>query len=101
MVRATDIVIAAAAPGFPGEDLEQAVRDLAARCDLLYLHIDSDILDASLGPEPWHPGAKRPSMEQVRPRSRRSWHREGRGYAFVSVWPAGEGGDIAVDSGSS
>ena len=47
LIRATDVVIAAPAPGFPGEDLQQAVQDLAARCDLLYLHIDSDILDGA------------------------------------------------------
>src|SRR5688500_10337000 len=45
LVRATDVVIAAPAPGFPGEDLSLAVQDLAGRCDLLYLHVDSDILD--------------------------------------------------------
>ena len=50
LIWATDAAIAAPAPGFPGEDLEQAVARLAATCDAIYLHIDADILDASLVP---------------------------------------------------
>jgi arginase len=50
LIRATATTIAAAAPGRPGADLQAAVDELAARCDVLYLHIDSDILDASLTP---------------------------------------------------
>ena len=43
LIRATDITIAAA-PGFPGADLARSVAGFGARCDLHYLHIDSDIL---------------------------------------------------------
>lgn len=50
LIRATATTIAAAAPGRPGDDLQAAVDALAARCDVIYLHIDSDILDASLTP---------------------------------------------------
>lgn len=43
LIHATDVVIAAAAPGLPGEDLGEAVAELAERCDVLYLHVDADI----------------------------------------------------------
>lgn len=50
LIRATATTIAAAAPGRPGAELGAAVAALAARCDLIYLHVDSDILDATLTP---------------------------------------------------
>ncbi|MFV9505719.1 MAG: arginase family protein [Oscillochloridaceae bacterium umkhey_bin13] len=50
LIRATEATIAAAAPGRPGADLAAAISDLAARCDVIYLHVDSDILDLSLTP---------------------------------------------------
>lgn len=50
LIRATAVSVAAAAPGRPGADLAAAVADLAARCDLIYLHVDSDLLDAALTP---------------------------------------------------
>lgn len=50
LIRATETTIAAAAPGRPGADLATAVAELAARCELIYLHVDSDILDAALTP---------------------------------------------------
>jgi len=53
LIRATDTAIAAPAPGFSGQDLRSAVARLADQVDLLYLHIDADILDQSLVPN--HP----------------------------------------------
>ncbi|MBC8078327.1 MAG: arginase family protein, partial [Chloroflexales bacterium] len=50
LLRATAATVAAVAPGFPGADLAPAVAALAAHCDVLYLHIDSDVLDAALVP---------------------------------------------------
>ena len=50
LIRATAITVAAATPGRPGADLAAAVAALAARCDTIYLHVDSDILDATLTP---------------------------------------------------
>src|SRR5581483_6857076 len=35
LIRATDVVIAAPARGFPGDDLQAAIADLAARCDVI------------------------------------------------------------------
>ena len=100
LVRATDVVIAAAAPGFPGEDLTQAVRDLADRCDLLYLHVDSDILDERYVPNHRTREPNGPSMEQVLA-AIDTVMATGKvvTYAMVSIWADGDGGDIAVDSG--
>ncbi|MEZ4707506.1 MAG: arginase family protein [Caldilineaceae bacterium] len=65
LIRATDVVIAAPAAGFPGDDLAQAVTELAARTDYIYLHIDSDILDESLVPNHGTREPNGPNMEQV------------------------------------
>lgn len=65
LVRATSVKIAAPAEGFPGSDLQEAVDDLASRCDHLYLHIDSDILDASLVPNHGTQEPNGPDIDQV------------------------------------
>ena len=62
LVDATSINVAAPASGFPGLDLKACVEDLASRCDHLYLHIDSDIVDASLVP---NHGTKEPNGPDV------------------------------------
>jgi arginase len=65
LIRATDVVVAAPAPGFPGEDLGPAVADLAERVDMIYLHVDADILDQAYVPN--HPTVEPdgPDMAQV------------------------------------
>jgi arginase len=100
LVRATDVVIAAPAAGFPGEDLAQAVNDLAARCDVLYLHIDSDILDERYVPNHHTKEPNGPSMDQVL-NAIDTVMATGKvaAYAIVSVWADGDGGDTAVASG--
>ncbi|HUG16137.1 MAG TPA: arginase family protein [Thermomicrobiales bacterium] len=100
LIRATDIVIAAPAPGFPGADLRAAVEDLASRCDLLYLHIDSDILDESYVPNHGTREPNGPSMEQVLDAIDIVMSTgKVAVFAIVSVWPNGEGGDVALASG--
>ncbi len=100
LVRATDIVIAAPATGFPGEDLQHAIADLAGRCDMLYLHIDSDILDERFVPNHGTKEPNGPDMEQVLA-AIETVMATGKVvvYALVSVWPTGDGGDVAVASG--
>jgi arginase len=65
LIEATETVIAAAAPGFPGVDLGDAVAELAERVDMLYLHIDADILDMRYVPDHWTPEPHGPGMAQV------------------------------------
>ena len=100
LVRATDVVLAAPAPGFPGEDLARAVRDLADRCDLLYLHVDSDILDERYVPNHHTREPNGPSMEEVLA-AIDTVMATGKvvTFAVVAVWADGDGGDVAVDSG--
>jgi arginase len=66
LIRATDAVIAAPAPGFPGADLGPAVADLAARVDMIYLHIDADILDQAYVPSHRTREPNGPNLDQVR-----------------------------------
>ena len=100
LIRATDVAIARVAEGYAGDlDLREAVGRLAARCDLLYLHIDSDVLDASLTP---NHGTKEPGGPDVS----RTLDAVGAvldtgkvvAFGLVSVNPEGEGGDVSRDS---
>jgi arginase len=100
LIRATDIVIAAPAPGFPGEELRAAVTNLAERCDLLYLHIDSDILDAAYVPNHGTREPNGPDMAQVQA-AIETVMATGKvaALAVVSVYGEGEGSDVSVASG--
>jgi len=100
LIRATDVVIAAPAPAFPGEDLQNAVSRLAHRCDLLYLHIDSDILDESLVPSHDTREPNGPDMAQVQA-AIETVMATGKvaALAVVSVYGEGEGREVSVASG--
>lgn len=100
LIRATDIIIASPAEGFPGQDLKQAIDDLAARCDMIYLHIDSDILDQAYVPNHGTKEPNGPNMEQVLD-AIDTVMATGKvvTYAVVSVWADGEGGDVTLRSG--
>ena len=100
LIRSTDIRIAAAAPGFPGEDLEEVVADLAGRCDLLYLHIDADVVDVSFVPNHRTPEPNGPDLDQVKA-AIQTVMATGKvaAFAVVSVFPEGEGGETSVESG--
>jgi arginase len=100
LIRATDVVIAAPAPGFPGEDLDGAITRLADTCDLIYLHIDSDVLDERYVPNHMTKEPDGPDMTQVLA-AIDTVMATGKVavYAVVAVWPDGEGGDLALDSG--
>jgi arginase len=100
LIRATDVVIAAPAPGFPGEELEPAVKELAERCDILYLHVDADILDERYVPNHPTKEPRGPNMEQVLA-AIDTVMATGKValFAVVSIWGDGDGGDVAVESG--
>jgi arginase len=65
LIRATDAVIAAPAPGFSGTDLSAAVADLTERVDMIYLHIDADILDQAFVPSHRTREPNGPDLDQV------------------------------------
>lgn len=100
LLRATDATIAAVAPQFPGADLGQAVANLASRCDLIYLHIDSDVLDGRYVPNHGTIEHNGPSMEQVLAAVDKVMA-TGKvvAYAVVSVYGKGEGHEVTQRSG--
>ena len=102
LIEATDTTIAAAAPGREGSDLGRAVSELAKRCDAIYLHVDSDVLDHRYVPN--HPTAepRGPSLTQVSDAIGRVFE-TGKVAAFglVAVWAHGEGGATTMQSAIS
>jgi arginase len=101
LMRATDVTIARIAPGFYGDvDLEEAIDQLAARCDYIYLHIDSDILDERYVPNHRTKEPHGPDMDQVRA-AIETVMATGKvaAYAVVSVYGEGEGADVCQASG--
>jgi arginase len=65
LIRATDTIIAAPAAGFTGVELAPAVAHLAQKVDMIYLHIDQDILDARYVPNHGTVEPNGPNMGQV------------------------------------
>lgn len=100
LIRATDIVIASAAEGFSGEALASAVANLAEKCDLIYLHIDSDILDERYVPSHGTKEPNGPNMAQVHA-AIETVMATGKVAvtAVVSVYGEGEGSETTVASG--
>lgn len=100
LIRATDAVIAAVAPGFPGADLAQAIADLAAKVDMIYLHVDHDILDAAYTPNHRTAEPDGPDMAQVLA-AIDTVMATGKvvAFALVSVYGKGEGAEKSVESG--
>ena len=100
LIRATDVVIATPAAGFPGAPLAPAIAQLAERCDLLYLHIDSDILDERYVPNHGTREPNGPDMAQVLA-AVDTVMATGKVavYAVVSVYGEGEGSARSVASG--
>ena len=100
LIKSTGVVIAAPAAGFPGVDLETTVNDLATRCDVLYLHIDSDILDERYVPNHGTKEPNGPDMAQVKAAIDTVIATGKVGVtAVVSVYGEGEGSETAVSSG--
>jgi len=99
LIRVTSVTIAAPAPGFPGEDLAVSVDRLAKQCDLLYLHIDADILDARYTPTHGTRELHGPSLEQVEV-AVETVMATGKvaAFALVSVYYQGEGKEIMLDA---
>ena len=101
LIRATDTVIASIAPDFPGDmNLKDAVETLSDNVDLIYFHIDSDILDERYTPNHITKEPNGPDMDQVKA-AIDIVMATGKvaAFAVVSVFGDGEGAEIAVDSG--
>jgi arginase len=101
LIRATDTVIASIAPGFPGDmDLVGAVGTLSENVDLIYFHIDSDILDERYTPNHITKEPDGPDMDQVKA-AIDIVMATGKvaAFAVVSVSGEGKGAEIMVKSG--
>jgi arginase len=100
LIEATDVTVAKFAAGWKIDGIATAIQQLADRVDLLYLHVDSDILDATLQPN--HPTAE-PDGPDVRAvlavlRSAFATSKVG-AFAVVSVNPSSPGGEISLATG--
>jgi arginase len=100
LIEATDVAIAAIEPGRDGLSLAEAVDKLAAACDVIYLHVDEDVLDERFVP---NHGTREPNGPNVEAtlRAIRTVLQTGkvRGYGLVSVNARGAGGPESVASG--
>ena len=95
LVRATAVNVVPVA----GDALHEAVRQLADKTDLIYLHIDLDILDAQLTPSHNTKEPNGPDIAQTLDAVQTvldSGKVEAIG--LVSVYPVGEGGDTSLAS---
>ncbi len=100
LVRATGVKTCQPAAGYPGEPLEPAIQQLAENCDIIYLHIDSDILDERYVPNHGTVEPNGPSMDEVMG-ALDVVMATGKVavLALVSVYGEGEGADISIKSG--
>lgn len=100
LIRATGVKTCQPAAGYPGEPLEPAIRQLADQCDIIYLHIDSDILDERYVPNHGTVEPNGPSMDEVVNALNVVMETGKVGVlALVSVYGAGEGADTSIASG--
>lgn len=93
LIEATDVTIAAIEPGRPGVPLQEAIDRLSAECEIIYLHIDEDVLDERYVPNHGTVEPDGPDMDAVLD-AIRVVLRTGKvhGYGLVSVNVRGEGG---------
>jgi arginase len=99
LIGATDVTIAAFGDDGLIDDIETKVAQLAQHVDHLYLHVDADVLDASLQPN--HPTAEPngPGLDQTN-RALAAVMATGsvRAFSVVSVNPTGPDGSISLES---
>jgi arginase len=100
LIKATDVSIVRFGPGNNTDAVASGIQRLADRVDHLYLHVDSDILDASLQPN--HPSVE-PDGPDVPAMLKVLRHAFGTGkvraFGVVSVDPTGPDGSISLKSG--
>jgi arginase len=99
LIEATAVTIAAIEPGREGVPMQEAIDRLAAECDIIYLHIDEDVLDERYVPNHGTVEPNGPDMAAVLD-AVRIVLRTGKvhGYGLVSVNVQGEGGKESLAS---
>lgn len=100
LIRSTDVTIVPNEGAQISPSLQAAIDQLAERCDLIYFHIDSDILDGSLVPNHGTREPNGPNMMQVQAAIDMVMATgKVAAYAVVSVYGAGEGRERSQASG--
>jgi arginase len=100
LIRATDVAVSKFGPNWSIDGIATAIQHLADCVDVLYLHVDADILDATLQPN--HPTAEPdgPDLRAVLSVLRVAFATgKVRAYGVVSVNPTGPEGDISLQTG--
>jgi arginase len=98
LIRATDVAVVPIA----GEALRLAVERLARECDLLYLHIDLDVLDERFTPSHRTKEPGGPDIEETLQAIQTVLDTgKVRAVGLVSIYPAGEGGDVSLASAAT
>jgi arginase len=99
LIRSTDVEIVRFGEGFDVAPVLEGIARLATKCDQIYVHVDADILDASLQPN--HPTVERggPGVEPVVQVLKAAFE-TGKvcAFAVVSVNPNGPEGRTSVES---
>ncbi|MDQ2783535.1 MAG: arginase family protein [Chloroflexota bacterium] len=99
LIEATDVTIEAIEPGRPGVPMREAIDALAATCDVIYLHIDEDVLDERYVPNHGTVEPNGPDMDAVLDAIRLVLDTgKVHGYGLVSVNVRGEGGGESLAS---
>jgi arginase len=100
LIRATDIITTSPGPDGLGDELKRAITELSKRVDMIYLHIDADILDEAFVPNHKTKEANGPDMTQVLT-AINTVMSTGLvvALAVVSVYFQGKGRDVDVASG--
>ena len=101
LIRSTDVTIARFGDRFDTAPVEAAIDRLAADCDLIYVHVDADILDVSLQPN--HPTAEPngPDLATVIKVLDYAFATgKASGFGVVSVNPTGPEGAVSLASGT-
>lgn len=101
LLRAAGVPIAALAPNATGVEFASAIETLSKRVDVIYLHVDADILDASYMPNHITKEPNGPNMAQVLT-AIDTVMATGKvaAYAVVSVFTGGEGSETSIAAGS-
>ena len=100
LVRALGVPVARLQPSGDGEPFETAIARLNQQVDMIYLHIDADVLDIAYQPNHCTGAPGGPDMQQVLAAIETTMA-TGKviAYAVVSVFTEGEGADVSIASG--
>jgi arginase len=95
LIRATDVTVVPV----EGSEFKTAIQELASKVDVIYLHIDLDILDESYVPTHRTKEPNGPDVDTTLAAMKTAIDTgKVEAIGMVSVYPNGEGGEIAVQA---